>query len=388
MTSPGERDGADGPAGAADAVDAGEPTAGGARADDGPTETVVLNGLDGLVSDRGSVLADDASERALRDAYREVTDAAERDVVAGALDRLAAVQAVEDAERSTTGEESAGGVGEPADRERDDGEPIDDEQVVADVVGRVVDELSARDATFVVDHDAALDLAPSSCAVYEFFGARDPALLAPLADDAATADALERGGEAAAAGDLAAAAGAFEDGVDAAAEAGAAAAGTAARVLAAWAHHRDGDDERALELVRSALLRDGDYWPARVVGVAADHSNPEWFRAGRLTSEAYLRVRASVPDAASVDAALVDGDGAERWLDGSAACFRASSLPAGGHLRLRLRGPPGALPGLHVYYLAVGVVEPESARPRSVEQILVDGPEPAGHAERVRIRVP
>lgn len=342
---------------------------GGSNGDDPPgdgrrTETVVLNGLDGLVNDRPAVLADPESERILRDAYRSVTAPATRRTVAAALDRLApAVQSMDvddDAAADASG----------------------DDRLLAEVVADVADALADRDATFVVDHDVPLDLSTHSTAVYRFFGTHDPESLQPLIDNGIAA--LERGAEATRDGDPATAADAFEDAAEAATDSD---IDTAVRTLCAWAHHRAGDDDRALEFVEAALLRDENAWPARLVGVAADHSTPDWFRAGRLASEAYLRVRAAVPEGASVRAAAVDGEGAERWLDGNPDCFRAPRLPAEGRLRIRLRGPPGRLPALYAYYLAVGVVEPESARPRTVEQILLDGPASGESSERVRIRV-
>jgi hypothetical protein len=324
-----------------------------ASAESQRTETVLLNSLDGLVSDRGSILADGDSERLLRDAYRSVTTPSTRTSVESTLERLA--------ERDADGGAAA--------------------ETLAVVIADIAAELAARGATLEVDHDVSLGLSPTLTAVHRFFHTRDIDDLSPLTTDGEVAPALERAATAAGDGEFGTAAVAFEEAADKRSV-----TATAVRTLAAWAHHRAGDDESAVAAVRDVLRRDQDAWPARLVGVAAAHSNPEWFRDGRLASEAYVRARTNVPDDASLDVAVVDAEGTEQWLDGSPACFVAPELPASGTLRLRLRGPPGELPPLHAYYLAVGVVEPESRKSRSVEQILLDGPLTTDPTERVRIR--
>lgn len=324
------------------------------------TETVLLNSLDGLVSDRGSTLADEESERRLRDAYHRVTTPSTRTSVESTLDRLA--------ESAPDGDES------PAD---------DAMESLTVVLADVAAELATEGATLQIDHDVPLSLSPTLTAVHRFFHTRDPEDLSPLTTHDGTSSTLERAAAAGEEGAFEAAAAAFEDAADAHSDAEA--AGTV-RTLSAWAHHRAGDDERAVSAVRDVLRRDQDAWPARLVGVAAAHSNPEWFREGQLASEAYVRVRTSVSADASLDVAVVAEDGRERWLDGTPACFVVPELPASGTLRLRLRGPPGELPPLHAYYLAAGVVEPESHKSRTVEQILLDGPLTTDPTERVRIR--
>lgn len=343
------------PNGADDAVgnrEADEPNAASRR-----TETVLLNSVDGLVSDRRSILVDEASERHLRDAYRSVTTPSTRTSVASTLDRLA-----------------DGGPGPDADAES-----------LAAVLADVAGELGARGATLRIDHDVSLALSPPLTAIHRFFHTRDPDDLPPGLTDGRVAPRVTRAATAAGDGAFETAADAFEAAADERSDADGT---TALRTLSAWARHRAGDDEAAVTAVRDVLRRDQDAWPARLVGVAAAHSNPEWFRDGRLASEAYLRVRTNVPADASLDAAVVDEEGRARWLDGTPACYVAPTLPARGTLRLRLQGPPGDLPPLHAYYLAVGVVEPASNKSRSVEQILLDGPLTAEPTERVRIRTP
>lgn len=315
------------------------------------TETVLLNSLDGLVSDRRSILVDEASERHLRDAYRSVTTPSTRTSVASVLDRLADGESAADA----------------------------DTESLAVVLADVAAELAARGATLQIDHDVSLALSPTWTAVHRFFHTRDLDDLSPLATDDEDTPTLERAAAAARDGAFETAAEGFNRAADAHSD-------IAARTLSAWASHRAGDDAGAVAAVRDVLRRDQDAWPARLVGVAAAHSNPEWFRDGRLASETYVRVRTNVSADASLDAGVVDDEGRERWLDGTPECFVASTLPARGTLRLRLRGPPGNLPALHAYYLAVGVVEPASSKSRSVEQILLDGPVTADPTERVRIR--
>lgn len=329
------------------------------------TGTVVLNGLADVVDEERAVLADEETRRILDDAYRSVTTPA---------DRSACERALESARDGS--EDAAGGP---------DGASAD-EQTLTDAVLATVEELEARDASLTVDHEVPLGLDERPVRVHRFFATRDGAVLAPLADDDRVADAFERGAAAARDGEMAAAAAAFEEGIEAGGDAG---VGVAARVLAAWASHRAGDDEAALERVREALRRDADAWDARLVGVAADHSSPEWFREGRLASEAYLRVRTAIPDGATVEAGVVDdADGSVDWLDGDPSGYLVPRLPLAGRLRLRFRGPPDGLPSLHAYYLAVGVVEPESMRPRTVEDTLLDGPLTASASERLRIRLP
>jgi hypothetical protein len=326
------------------------------------TETVLLNSLDGLVSDRRSILEDEESARLLRDAYRAVTTPSTRTSIESVLERLAAGS--EEPNGSGSGEETA-------------------TESLAAVLADIAGELAARGARIQIDHDVSLTLSPTLVAVHRFFHTRDPADLHPLMAGEVNIPTLERAATAAEAGDFETAAVEFATAVDERSDTETA---IAVRTLSAWAHHRAGDDESAVAAVRDVLRHDQDAWPARLVGVAAAHSNPEWFRDGRLSSEAYVRVRTELSDDASLDVAVVDADGTERWLEGSPACFIAQELPADGALRLRLSGPPGQLPPLHAYYLAVGVVEPGSAQSRSVEQILLDGPLTADPTERVHIR--
>ena len=337
------------------------------------TGTVVLNGLRDVVDGSRTVLADEGSVRALEEAYRAATTADERTAVAAAFEGLDEGDDASDADASDASDgDSGSGERPPA-------------ETVERVVAAVVHELSVREATLAVDHEVPLDPDERAVRVHRFFEAREPSILSPLADGA-VADALRRGATAARDGEWEAAAAAFGAAVDAAEEDSR--SGLTARVLAAWATHWAGDDAAALDLVEEALRLETEAWDARLVGVAADHSSPEWFREGRLSSDLYLRVRAAMPDGASVDAAVVGADGSVDRLDGDPSCFRVHRLPLDGRLRLRLRGAPGALPDLHAYYLAVGVVEPESARPRTVQQTLLDGPVTASATERLRVRLP
>lgn len=343
---------------------AGEKEPNGDGSDSQRTETVLLNSLDGIVSDRDSVLEDDESERLLRDVYRAVTTPSTRNTIGSTLDKVA-----ERSQRSKGGNSSGDA----------------DEGSLATTIADIATKLDSRGLELQIDHEVPISFVPEFVAVHRFFHTRELGDLHPMTEDDAMAPALERAVAAVEKEDFETAAAAFGEAIDKNSDV---TSGVAVRVLRAWADHRAGDDESGVERVKEVLRRDQDAWPARLVGVAAAHSNPEWFREGKLASEAYLRVRTETSTTASFDAAVVDNSGTERWLDGTPNCFLANELPAEGRLRLRLRGPPGELPPLHAYYLAVGVVEPESAQPRTVEQILLDGPVTADATEQVRIRTP
>lgn len=336
--------------------------------DDGAL-SLVVNALADLDGDRRT-LADDESVRAVREAFEAATGPGEREAFEAALAERRA--SVESAER-TPGHDDA----------------------VLGVVRAVTDELAARDARFRVDHECPVSFPGRTRALYRFARTRDPDALGALSLSgpvrervAAAGDALrgERYGEAART--LVGAVEAARTHDDA----------VASRVAAGWAHLWAGDAPGAVDLVEETLHLDTGAWEARQLGVAAGHDSPRFFREDRLAAAVYLRARVAEPDGTRVEAALGEragagngnGDGSDdattwRDLPGPLTCVPLESLPADGRLRFRLTGGPRAVPSLRTYYLGVGVVEPASRRARTVERVLLDGPDGAA-TETLRIR--
>jgi hypothetical protein len=319
--------------------------------------SLVLNAVADVSGEGPAVIDDWTTEATVRRAFEAATTPAQRDAFASAL---AARSSVIDA-----------------------GADADADSAMVTVARAVTAELDARDARLTVVHDAPVPLDDRAATLARFGWSRDPDALSALdvTDGVRTriesaADRIEREAYGAASDVL----------VDAIADAEIHDDAVGVRTLAAWASHWAGDHEDAVDLVEEARHLDTRAWDARQVGVAAGHDSPEFFRDGRLASAVYLRARVDAPDGTDVGATLVpeSADLPSQRFEPPLDCRPVEALPAAGRLRFRLRGEPTAMPSLETYYLALGVVEPRSARARTVERLLLDGPGPDAR-ETVRI---
>lgn len=325
-----------------------------------PAHTLVLNALVDVVRDEREVLADEDSRAIVRSAYEAATSAD---------DRAAVRTAVEDLDSIAEGtDEGAAGRG----------------RTLAAVADAVADERSADGVRATLDHTVSVSFDPRDASVSTFVATGEPDALDALVLPEPVEAAVEEGARLAANGSFDRAAAAFERGVDAAAGGD---GSVAARTLAAWASHRAGDDDRALDLVEEALHLDTGAWSAKGVGLAADHRFPDKFRSGKLGARVYLRRSTEVPPGGTVTAAAgIPRDDGVQWteLTGTAECSPIERLAPETRVRLRLSGDFPALPVVDGYYVALGVVDLAVHEARSVEQVFVGGPQGVATTETVR----
>lgn len=298
-----------------------------------------------------------------------LADAESRELVADAFEAAA-----HEAERHRFRERVAGAEGH-LDEETGD---------FADAIaGSVLEELADRGTEATLVHEASLSVPVREAAVYAFMTSRDPAALADLSLPAAVRERVDEGATALADGDPEAAADAFERAVD---ESGAGDGGVATRVLAAFAHHLAGADPAAMHLVEETLHLDTRVWTAKLVGYAADHRYPEKFREGKLGSRVFFRWTTEVPADATVTVSVGPAGGEAEPLTGRDECMPLPRLWPETTVRVEVTGELPDLPTIESYYVATGVVDLEVFEVRSVENVLLSGPETADADERVRFR--
>lgn len=320
---------------------------------------IVMNAIVDVVADQQSVLANEASREVVWDAYRATTtDTDRRDVEAA----VAAIKT----------------HGDDVDVSGDQGD------VLVTVTDAVLDELAAQDVRATVEHVAPVSLPARDAYLSSFTATRDPAAVAGLSLPETVGDAVESGCRAVADGAFDRATSYFERAVDASAGVD---GPVATRVLAAWANHRHGDDNRAIDFVEEALHLDTGAWSAKAVGLAAGHRRPEKFRRGKLGARVFLRQSVEVPPEAAVTAAAgVAGDGGVEWIElsGTDECMPIDRLGPETRIRLTLEGPVASFPTMLGYYVALGVVDLEVHEARSVERVLFGGPDAEGVTETVQ----
>jgi hypothetical protein len=326
-------------------------------ASEGLSRTLVLNGLVDLCG--GPAVLDDEDSRAtLRAAFDAALHVAERDK----FERLVADE---------------------------DPEALDEEgqRFLTTCAAEVLDELVDREVTATLLHDAPLTVSDREAALYSFLVTHDPSALDALAvgddvrahlDAGATAVADEAFGEAATA---------FEDAVT---ESAGGDGAIAARVLAAYACHRDERDEAAMDYVEEALHLETRAWTAKLVGYAASHRFPEKFRTGKLGGRVFFRWSAEVPDVGDVLVAVgpagSDGDAFPdpTPIEGSDQCRPFERLWPETTVRVAVSGTLPEVPSVDSYYVATGVADLEVFEARTVEEVLLSGPMGDDATERVR----
>jgi len=306
--------------------------------------TLVLNGLVDLVDNDETVLADETSVKRLAAAYEAVTTDLQREQFRTIVENM---------------------------DDRTDSET----ETLLEITDLVIDRLAETESRATVSHVAHLQLPPRQVATYAFM--RDP-----TSERANSLSVPEGVCEHVVAGASHAERGAFDEALEdfetALAETTDEAAMTP-RVLAAWANHWAGDDERAVELVTAALEADANAWDALIVGIAADHTDPQKFRDGELSVRPYLRWIVEESDDSSItpSAGYPGDDGTIHWqrlTDGTADCTPIDRLEPEMRLRLEISGKISAFPSLHGYYLGIGVVEPDGPRARTIDRKLASGP--------------
>lgn len=298
-----------------------------------------------------------------------LADAESRDLVDDAF-----AAAVHEAERHRFGER----VVAPAEDLDDDTRDFADA-----VAGDVLAELVDRDTRATLVHEARLSVPEREAALYTFMAAGDRAGLDDLTLPPAVREQVDEGVAALAADDPATAGEAFE----AAIEASDAGDGrVTARVLAAYAHHRAGDDRQAMDLVEETLHLETRAWPAKLVGYAAAHRRPRKFRDGKLGARVFFRWTADVPADGSLDVAVGPAGGDLEALSGRDECMPIERVWPESTVRIEVGGELPALPTIESYYVATGVVDREVHEVRSVENVLLSGPETATAEERLRFR--
>lgn len=266
-------------------------------------------------------------------------------------------------------------------------EPVDDDthRTLRATVDGVLDHLEAADAAFTVHHESGTDVDPRDVALYNFWQTGDPDELDRLTCSPPVRDALETGGTAVADGAFEDALPAFDRGVDASDTTDEA---VATRVLAGLAAHWSADDDLAMDYLEEALQLESDAWPATMLASVVDDPSSQAYRDGSLAVQAYLRVRARVPDGAALDVRLGRRErGETEWepVATSLDCVPIRRLSTHVRAGFELTGPATRLPALDAYYVALGTVEPESEIPRTTDHIFFDGPLTADANEGLRI---
>lgn len=311
------------------------------------SRTLLLNGLRDVVLGTNTVVEGETRHR-LERSFHDATSSGER----GAF--VTALHAIEEAETDT----------------------VDDttHEILQTTVDGVINHLDSSDTTLTAHHESGTDIPPRDVALYNFWQTRNPSELDRLSCSRPTQDAIETGASAAANGAFRDAIAAFDRGVDASSSTDEA---VASRVLAALAAHWAADDDRAMDYAEEALQLQSDAWPATMVAAVVDDPMSHAYREGSLAVQAYLRVRARVPDDASLSVRLGRGEQGETvWKDAAESLDCVPMRRLAPHVRasFELTGPAARLPILDAYYFALGTVEPESEVPRTTDYILFDGP--------------
>ena len=322
------------------------------------SRTLLLNALRDVVLGTNAVV-DSESRHRLEQSFHAATTSGERGAFVTALHEVEAA----------------------ADGSVDD----DTHRTLRSTVDDVLAHLDADDATFVVHHESGTDVDPRDVALYNFWQSRAPDELDRLPCSTAVRAALETGATAAADGLYRDAIDAFDRAIDASDTADEA---VATRVLAGLAAHWAADDDLAMDYLEEALQLESDAWPATMLASVVDDPSSQAYREGSLTVGAYLRVRARVPDPASLDVRLGRGEpGETEWepVTTSLDCVPIPRLSTHVRLAFELTGPATRLPALDAYYVALGTVEPASEAARTADRILLDGPLTADAHERLRI---
>lgn len=269
-------------------------------------------------------------------------------------------------------------------------DPVDNDthRTLRGIVDDVLDHLESADASFTVHHESGTDIAPRDVALYNFWQTRDPNELDRLDCSMAVREALESGATAASDGLYHQSIEAFDRAIDASDTTDEA---VASRVLAGLAAHWSADDALAMDYLEEALQLESDAWPATMLASVVDDASSQAYRDGSLAVQAYLRVRARVPEGASLDVHIGRGEqGESDWesVTTSLDCVPIRRLST--HLRaaFELTGPATRLPALDAYYVALGTVEPASEAPRTTDHLLLDGPITEDANEELRISTP
>ena len=311
------------------------------------SRTLLLNGLRDVVLGTNTVVEGENRHR-LERSFHDATSSGER----GAF-----VTALHDIEESESG-------------------AVDDSthEILQTTVDGVLDYLDSSDTTLTVHHESGTDIHPRDVALYNFWQTRDPTELDLLSCSDAVRDAVETGAAAVASQSYDDAITSFERAVDASSSTDEA---VASRVLAGLAAHWAADDGLAMDYVEEALHLESDAWPAAMLASVVDDPMSHVYRDGSLAMQAYLRVRARVPDEASLTVRLGRGEpGETEWSDAASSldCIPMRRLAPHVRASFELTGPATNLPVIHAYYFALGTVEPESAVPRTTDRLLFDGP--------------
>lgn len=324
-------------------------------ASEGLSRTLVLNGLRDLCGGP-PVVADDASREVLEGAFESALHVAERDRFRRTL------------------EESA-----------DDPDEMDDEnqRFLRACADGVLAELVARGTRATLLHDAPFSTPAREAAVYSFVVSHDPGALELLSASEEVRERLSAGADAVVEGEFDRAVEAFDGAVT---ESAGGDGAVASRVLAAYACHRAGRDDEAIDYVEETLHLDTRTWTAKLVGYAADHRYPEKFREGKLGARVFFRWSAGVPGTGDVEVAVGPADGSEEPtpLSGSDQCLPIERLWPETTVRVALSGELPAIPTVESYYVATGVADLEVFEARSVEEVLLSGPFALDPEERVR----
>lgn len=327
----------------------------------GHVYTLVLNALVDLVTDERTTVTDDESREIVQERYRTATTQDQRDAFQAAVAHT--VPATDDS-------------------------PIDSEvgqtlEVVADTVASA---FADRSVEVTLDHEARLSLARRDASLYTFGCTMDPAVIEQLSLPSSIRRPVRIGVEHVENREFDQAAECFERAVD---ERGGHNGAVTARVLAAWACHWNGDDGQALDLVEEALHLDTRTWSAKVVGLAASHRYPDKFRQEKLGVRAFLRSIIEIPTGSSVMTSLETVEDARPQrteLTGPLECMPIDRLGSEVWIRLRLQGVLPSFPTMQGYYVGLGIVDLEVNEVRSVERVLLSGPEAAETHETLRFR--
>lgn len=341
---------------------AGSPPPSGNAEPERAIDPVLMNALADVVTG-GGALADEESRAVVRDVLEAVTSTEERDRFHDAIETVYAEG------------EASGEVRE----------------AVSDVVDSVREALADRNARVVVDHETPIPVDERDAALYDFATNEDPSALSRLDLPSQVGEYVSAGAEHVADGEYEAAAEAFDRAVDAA---GTGDASVTTRTLAAWANHWAGDDRAAIDYVEEALHLHADAWPPTLAGYSAEpdpsFARPEQFRDGKYAAMATLRYTVDCPEGTAIEPFVDVGEGDDpEWveLSGTDECTPIPRLGSDPTLRLRLSGEVPAFPGMHGYYVGLGIVDLEVTEFREVYRLLVDGPLGESVVERIRVEV-
>ncbi|WP_137285047.1 hypothetical protein [Halorussus salinisoli] len=324
--------------------------------------SLILNGLRDVVYDTDLTVESD-SRRELESAFYEGTESVDRGNFVTALSEL---------------EEAA----------PEDTLDQDTHRTLQEVVDDVLAQLQDSNTHLSVTHETGVELPEQDVALYNFAHSRDYESVASLAFSDSVADEVHHGAEHATNNAFERATDAFERAVDMSETTEEV---VATRVLAAWAAHWSGDDERALDYAEEAKHFKMSSWSIEMVRSAASDASSDAFRRGSLEIAAYLRARVSIPENANLRVRVGRGEiNSTEWGTWSREFECLPVKPLDSHVRVQfeLTGPVQFLPVLHTYYCALGTIEPRSAVPRTTDTILFDGPVTADASELLELDLP